>query len=573
MYCDESGNSGPNYLDKAQPFYVLAGWVIPDRSNEAACVAIEQLRQKISPQSSELKSAAILKGERQKTEAAGLFAELGRLGAIPLYLIAEKRFCIAAKVVETFLDPAFNPLLRNLMTSDRETKQEIANLLYDGLPDQELIAFAEAYRKPSGPGLKAALLNLAAAAREHLNPELAEALLGCEQDIESIAEVEAANSPFGSVGAALNMPCLVSFLMMTEALGRAGLHQPIRFVHDRQHAYEEGYRKIFEIHRGMPHLFSMPSDDGLPFGKLEAVAEFETADSKDRLPLQAADMLAGVLNHLSRLAINGVQPSSADIALARLTLPGLFLTDVKVAWPIWSIHCMGRVGTSLIVEAIRPESRPDKEIQKARAIANAREAPALPALLGTRKSPEAFELPSPLFALRGASSGGLMVLMPSEVEADDSGDEAEPVVPLFSSRTAAEQFRESFNDLSEPQEVVEFDGPDMFGFVDDLEVCGQFSEVLVFDPSTPQMAHMYLPALLAGLRAMLSRTERLVGTGLDRVVLRRTCVGGRDALSMLLMDGRYGAMWAPAGKVVTGATRAEALANLAKTPLPPAPTK
>ncbi|WP_440604609.1 DUF3800 domain-containing protein [Bacillus sp. GB_SG_008] len=28
IYCDESGNSGGNYLDPQQPFYILAGWFV-----------------------------------------------------------------------------------------------------------------------------------------------------------------------------------------------------------------------------------------------------------------------------------------------------------------------------------------------------------------------------------------------------------------------------------------------------------------------------------------------------------------------------------------------------------------
>ena len=30
VYCDESGSSGPNYLDLDQPFFVVAGWVTPE---------------------------------------------------------------------------------------------------------------------------------------------------------------------------------------------------------------------------------------------------------------------------------------------------------------------------------------------------------------------------------------------------------------------------------------------------------------------------------------------------------------------------------------------------------------
>lgn len=573
LYVDESGNSGSNYLDQNQPFYVLAGWLVPDRGNEEAWVAVEDVRRRLSPQARELKSAVLLKGERQKREAADLFRRYGSLGAIPLYLIAEKRFCVAGKIVETFLDPAYNPVLRNGITSDRETKQEIANLLYERLPEPSLVRFAQAYRDPSPENLQLALQDVAENAREHLNPELADLLLGSLGDIEQIAEAEAeaASSPFGNVGASLNMPCLVSFLMMAEGMGRVGLHRPIRIVHDRQHAYEAGYQKIFKLHQGIPRLFTpLPGDDEVLFGRLEAVAEFETADSEQRLPIQAADVLAGVINHLMRLAMTCAEPSEADIELARLTLPGLLVHEVKIAWPIWSDECIGRVGQSLIVNAIRPSPKSEEEIQKLKAVASARSTPALPVLKGSSESGHAYKLPSPVFAIRGVESGGLMILNPTEEDILESDGVAQPMIPLFSSADTANGFLSILTELTERQEVVAFDGPDIAELVEALDACSDYSEMIVFDPSTESMQHMYMPAFVEGLRAIFRRISRLLQTGLDRVVLQRTKLNGREALSMLLADGRYGAMWAPVGEVVAGATRDEALDQLQKQSAMPA---
>ena len=70
-------------------------------------------------------------------------------GCVPVYVVAEKRYCVAAKIVETFLDPPFNPLLKTPFISDTISKQEIANTLYDGLPEDVLNGFAAAYRRPS----------------------------------------------------------------------------------------------------------------------------------------------------------------------------------------------------------------------------------------------------------------------------------------------------------------------------------------------------------------------------------------------------------------------------------------
>jgi hypothetical protein len=148
VYCDESGNSGPNYIDIPQPFYVLAGWLIPDSHVVEVNVAIDEFRKKHFRQPNELKASAVLRDDVTKRNCADLFRTLGKLYCVPMYLIAEKRFCVAGKIVETFLDPAYNTVVKNPFTYDVISKQEIANTLYDRLPDEVIVQFAEAYRAP-----------------------------------------------------------------------------------------------------------------------------------------------------------------------------------------------------------------------------------------------------------------------------------------------------------------------------------------------------------------------------------------------------------------------------------------
>ncbi len=148
VYCDESGNSGPNYIDPLQPFYVLAGWLIPDERVVEVSVKIDKFRHEHFRQREELKSVGMLRNDSAKRKCAELFSDLGQLDCVPLYLIAEKRFCVAAKIVETFLDPEYHSFLKHSFTMDFESKQEIANTLYERLPDNVITQFAEAYRAP-----------------------------------------------------------------------------------------------------------------------------------------------------------------------------------------------------------------------------------------------------------------------------------------------------------------------------------------------------------------------------------------------------------------------------------------
>jgi hypothetical protein len=71
------------------------------------------------------------------------------------------------------------------------------------------------------------------AVESHVSPELAKAIGGCNSFIDEIAQVEAETSPLGNVAGTLNMPCLVSFLMLIENLGRIGMAYPITVLHDQ----------------------------------------------------------------------------------------------------------------------------------------------------------------------------------------------------------------------------------------------------------------------------------------------------------------------------------------------------
>ena len=73
---------------------------------------------------------------------------MGARGCVPMYLVAEKRYCVAAKIVETFLDPEFNNAFSMGFTSDFVTKFKSPTMCttYSRTPLSGV--FAEIYRKP-----------------------------------------------------------------------------------------------------------------------------------------------------------------------------------------------------------------------------------------------------------------------------------------------------------------------------------------------------------------------------------------------------------------------------------------
>ena len=336
IYCDESGNDGPNYVNREQPFYVIAGWVVPNDKIVNAAVEIERFRQCHCNDADELKFKTF-KGK--PWAVCELMERLGQIGLVPLYVIAEKRYCIAGKIVETFLDPFFNSKIASPFTSDIVTKQQLANTLYDCLSDETLKQFADAYRNPTKSGFETALSRIVAECQHRINPELAGLLVGSLSQLDEIADAEfTAVSSWGKGMGTLNLPCLISFLMIVEQLARIEAFLPGKVVHDEQGPYQDDYRRVFEQHRNGGDGMMFVEGMRVPYSAIRLIENFEIQRSVEQPLIQAADLLAGSITHLATRMAKGEQLRQQEIDLGGLTLPPMLLPDIALALPTASAH-------------------------------------------------------------------------------------------------------------------------------------------------------------------------------------------------------------------------------------------
>lgn len=144
FFCDETGNTGPQFYCPEQPIYAEGGWLVPHerRANlESAFVEIERsfgftlktkgTRLKDSPRGRECLTVAL----REMNGAA-----------VPFFYLVEKRYFICAKAVETFFDPKYNPSIDPIETHNPEVRKLRADLLY-AVPESIIVEFADAFRR------------------------------------------------------------------------------------------------------------------------------------------------------------------------------------------------------------------------------------------------------------------------------------------------------------------------------------------------------------------------------------------------------------------------------------------
>jgi len=560
FYCDESGNSGPNYIDQEQPFYTLAAWSIPYGSIVDASVAVEKHRQQYSHQAQELKSANLVRSVRGMRGIISLLKTLGSLGCIPIYEVLEKRYCVAAKIVETLLDPLFNPRVENHFIPDSTTKQEIANTLCLGLSESTLNRFAAIYRNPNREGFCLSLDEIVESTRTNINHELASLFEGSREQIDEIADIEARTSFLGNMERSLNFPVFVGMLRMIELLGRLDLVKPVKVVHDEIYTYEEHMDKLFVMLRNAGEgVFTFPNGHILVF-PMKHVGSLEFGSSKDAVLLQAADILAGSVNHLAKRALQQKNVTDAEVELAGHVLPALLVDLPRIAWSVGSSRWVGQLGSCYFSQLQTDEETVSDEQLVCRSDLFA-PAPLLPATGGARREephPRKYVVPIPLYALVDKQSTMLACV---EMKNPSTGRDDLAVV-LFSDEQCAEETRTQLAIQSADEGVLEirlFGPTEIPELLFRLDRIKESAGVIVFDPNTDDMALTSLEGYVVALKRMLDRIERALESGIYKQMLQLHEVDGVKIMSYLCADGSYLAGIHPDGKLYRAMSREEAI--------------
>lgn len=325
LYCDEAGNAGSNWLDTAQPYHVEAGWLVGPSNRAAFQSAIEDAA--TQTQAGELKGSTLLRRPSGVATIVRLLKKLGASGGLPFFIIADRRFCIAGKAVDTFLDPSTNPAAEWLPTSACHRRQDVWEIV-SALPDEALATFAEAYRAPSPEGFENAIralvdgLRAADAGTALINSfqaALPHAAAICQR--ETHASVDSSHG----VATALNTPVFFHLVKKADRFMDTKKGHQMVVVHDEIRSFEDALRRTVEI-------LSFPAgatpeyvghDSELVRLGVQNVARFETAASSSVQGLQAADLLASSVARLARDLRHGRSWSDELHELAHLILPAL----------------------------------------------------------------------------------------------------------------------------------------------------------------------------------------------------------------------------------------------------------
>ena len=171
----------------------------------------------------------------------------------------------------------------------------------------------------------------------------------------------------------------------------------------------------------------------------------------------------------------------------------------------------------------------------------------------------------PLYAIARRQDGQLLILSDDDADEPEGNEMLFPtVLLLFTKRRNAQDYLDSLGSgtAQANQEIAEFGPKNLGAFVDSLKNARQWTSIVVVDPGADSRAHVHLDGLVDGLEKVLDRVVRVFGSGLDRVILQKHALAGKQVMSMLTSEGRYAAMIPPDGKIYEGPTREVAVERL-----------
>jgi hypothetical protein len=350
IFCDETGNSGSRFFTPEQPVYAQGGWYVQkDRRSELEQAVLELERKHgYNPQS---------KGTRIKDSPAGrhyLAVVLERISrqATPFFYLVEKRYFICAKAVETYFDPAYNPVVEMDEIRDPDARKQRAELLYVA-SDDILVAFADAFRAQDCGAIVAVGVRwadaLGTSGQKGLAMQLRYGLSFLRKNLENEF------STYNKMGLpkcwdALNVP---SFAQAAQLIEQAGL--PCELVHDECATMEASFRFFFAQYSdarrrivtrpdGSVEIFGFRCLQSLSFGNSEALPLLRAADyllagcvgftklasENEPAPKELRDLAAHGLSRMMHIALGIEPPLSAVDQVGEIMASDIWIKKVAL---------------------------------------------------------------------------------------------------------------------------------------------------------------------------------------------------------------------------------------------------
>lgn len=337
FFIDESGNTGTDWLNDNQPFFTYGGWLVP---NDKLDLIEKYLKGYIEKeQSDELKSKNIFK----RTDGLNMFSDiyiqlLEEFSAIPFFIVADKKFMIAAKIVETFFDYAYNPYVNEYLTHPVELKKALANCIINFHDKTIINSFAKLIKNGtiSVDTLKEINLKLLELFESEGHEQVASTLkcLTEENFLRMIDEFETVTQN-GQVKnrISLTQTMLLEILRNVELFSN-GRNISVKVSHDRLRGYAEVFKEIEDIFLQEEEPFIYKNEGIVWLSRFPHINSIIEQDSKAVPCIQVSDLLCGFISK-SFQSISGMKNLNKiekGLLFSLVNIREVFIKESVLVW-------------------------------------------------------------------------------------------------------------------------------------------------------------------------------------------------------------------------------------------------
>jgi len=356
FYIDESGNTGSNWLDFSQPYFVYGGWLIREDVKIAAEDYLKTLLK--NTQAAELKSKNFFK---KKNASANFYDHFKNLTfefySIPYFVIVDKKFMVAAKIVETFFDCEYNPAVNEYLTHPIELKKALASCIVESeeiLNDFAVLINSSTLSIENMGSINQKLIDLFIS-RGH--SEVAYALKGLgEQNFEEMIDEFQVVSRQGTKMSFITLTgtMLIELLKNVE-LTCTNLNITVKVVHDRLRGYDEVFNELSTFFLTSETPTVLDTDGRYFVSGFPHIKTIDMIDSKSEILIQASDLLCGFISKTFQTIQRNenLDVHSREILMDLIYLHDVFVEDRVKLWNMYAsyafeerfIHAMNNSNT------------------------------------------------------------------------------------------------------------------------------------------------------------------------------------------------------------------------------------
>ncbi|WP_324655734.1 DUF3800 domain-containing protein [Bacillus cereus] len=296
FYIDESGNTGTDWLNDKQPFFTYGGWLVLNEKLDLVETFLNGFIAK--EQAAELKSKNVFK----RTGGLKLFESiynqlLNEFSAVPFFIVADKKFMVAAKIVETFFDCVHNPYVNEYLTHPVELKKALANCIFNHKDDKVLDSFAVLIKKGTIPidELSEINLGLISIFEKEEHKQVANTLKGLTKEnfLSMINEFQTVTS-----NGTLKNRITLTVTMLLEILRNVEIYSnnrniSVRVSHDSLRGYAGLFKEVEDIYFREESPFVYNNNGVKWLSNFPHIKSITVKDSVDEPCIQASDLMCG----------------------------------------------------------------------------------------------------------------------------------------------------------------------------------------------------------------------------------------------------------------------------------------